>query len=198
MLDAFREQNSALLKSTRLHDVTTPFWRTQDDFGSHKPCNRHDSYKLLPHSRCRIVAAIWLKWPCLVRPTYCPSHPCFPPLFAIGRLNMTSSISLRATITICAAVIFFAASILPAIDAAEKTSSPIVASVHWGFESEDTSKLKSHEGVHRDQHGPRPPHFPNFAEDNSAVLLDGAGSRLTLDDPATRAYLTLLKTMQSP
>lgn len=54
--------------------------------------------------------------------------------------------------------------------------------VFWHFDTEETSKLKPHGGVHRDQNGPRPPFFPDFSAENTAVRLDGNGSRLILED----------------
>ena len=53
----------------------------------------------------------------------------------------------------------------------------------WDFGSEESTPLESHGGVHRDQPGPRPPEFPDFDEQNTAVLLDGEGSHYSFDDP---------------
>ncbi len=55
--------------------------------------------------------------------------------------------------------------------------------VHWDFGTEEVSRLTPHGGVHRDQPGPRPPEFPDFGKDNTAVALDGNGARFVFDDP---------------
>src|SRR5690606_2822713 len=43
--------------------------------------------------------------------------------------------------------------------------------------------MTAHGGVQRDQPGPVPPEFPDFAEDNTAVRFDGKGARLVVKDP---------------
>lgn len=55
--------------------------------------------------------------------------------------------------------------------------------VRWGFGTEETTRLRPHGGVHRDQPGPRPPEFPDFDPDNTAVKLDGSGAHFSLADP---------------
>lgn len=55
--------------------------------------------------------------------------------------------------------------------------------VSWRFGTEETSPLKPQGGVARDQPGPRPPEFPDFESDNTAVKLDGRGARFELPDP---------------
>ena len=52
----------------------------------------------------------------------------------------------------------------------------------WHFDTEETSKLQSVGGVHRDVAGPRPPMFPDFSPANTAVKFDGKGSRFVLKD----------------
>ena len=52
----------------------------------------------------------------------------------------------------------------------------------WHFDTEETSKLQSVGGVHRDIAGPRPPMFPDFSSANTAVKFDGLGSRFVLKD----------------
>lgn len=53
----------------------------------------------------------------------------------------------------------------------------------WDFGTEESTPLKVHGGVERDQAGPRPPEFPDFAENNTAVRLDGKGAYLAVADP---------------
>lgn len=53
----------------------------------------------------------------------------------------------------------------------------------WDFGAEETTKLEEHGGVHRDVPGPRPPEFPEFDANNTAVLLDGNGAHFTFPDP---------------
>lgn len=52
----------------------------------------------------------------------------------------------------------------------------------WEFGTEEETPLRSHGGVHRDVPGPRPPMFPDFPENNTAVNLDGSGARFVFDD----------------
>ena len=52
----------------------------------------------------------------------------------------------------------------------------------WDFGSEEVSPLASHGGVIRDQPGPRPPEFPDFARNNTSVKFDGQGSHLAISD----------------
>lgn len=59
---------------------------------------------------------------------------------------------------------------------------PVVAA-RWDFGTEEVSALIGHGGVHRNQPGPRPPEFPDFDPQNTAVKFDGDGARLTLTDP---------------
>ncbi len=66
------------------------------------------------------------------------------------------------------------------VQAAESSGKPIA---QWNFGTEEFSALKSHGGVHRDLAGPRPPHFPDFDEHNTAVLFDGDGSYFSIADP---------------
>ncbi len=58
---------------------------------------------------------------------------------------------------------------------------PPVAS--WSFGTEETAPLTPHRGVHRDQAGPRPPEFPDFDAQNTAVRLDGGGAHFSFADP---------------
>lgn len=54
---------------------------------------------------------------------------------------------------------------------------------HWGFGQEERSQLLAVGGVHRDLPGPRPPEFPDFDADNTAVKLDGSGAHFVFADP---------------
>lgn len=55
--------------------------------------------------------------------------------------------------------------------------------VRWDFNAEETLPLRSHGSVHRDVPGPRPPEYPDFEANNTAVKLDGAGAYFAYDDP---------------
>ncbi len=57
----------------------------------------------------------------------------------------------------------------------------------WHFGSEETTRLESVGGVHRDIVGPRPPMFPDFDPSNTAVKFDGKGSRFVLKDPGNNS-----------
>jgi len=57
----------------------------------------------------------------------------------------------------------------------------------WGFGQEESTPLRPHGGVHRDIPGPRPPEYPDFLPDNSAVKLDGNGARFTFADPGVNS-----------
>ncbi|QDU97126.1 DUF1553 domain-containing protein [Lignipirellula cremea] len=52
----------------------------------------------------------------------------------------------------------------------------------WDFDSEAAMPLELHGDVQRDQAGPRPPEFPDMANDNTALRFEGKGF-LTLEDP---------------
>lgn len=64
--------------------------------------------------------------------------------------------------------------------AASDDSSP---AARWDFSTEESTPLTSHGGVQRDQAGPRPPEFPDFSKDNTAVRLDGKGAYFSVSDP---------------
>ncbi|MFN3152538.1 DUF1553 domain-containing protein [Bremerella sp.] len=80
---------------------------------------------------------------------------------------------VRLTLLSC---LFLAASNLPLAHAEEPAAS-------WEFGTEEETPLRSVGGVHRDVPGPRPPSFPDFAVNNTAVEFDGSGSRFVFDDP---------------
>ncbi len=63
---------------------------------------------------------------------------------------------------------------------AEESVEPVA---HWRFGAEEVSPLVAHGGVQRDQAGPRPPEFPDFEPNNTAVRLDGRGARFVIADP---------------
>ena len=54
----------------------------------------------------------------------------------------------------------------------------------WDFDSEASILFELKGDVFRDQAGPRPPQFPDFPNDNTALRFDGTGF-LTLADPGT-------------
>ncbi|MBA2114139.1 DUF1553 domain-containing protein [Bremerella alba] len=53
----------------------------------------------------------------------------------------------------------------------------------WEFGQEEATLLHPIGGIHRDVPGPRPPKFPDFPVNNTAVNFDGQGSRFVFDDP---------------
>lgn len=54
--------------------------------------------------------------------------------------------------------------------------------VRWDFGAEESTPLTPHGGVHRDVPGPRPPEFPDFEKNNTAVKLDGKGAYFSHPD----------------
>ncbi|MEW4562448.1 DUF1553 domain-containing protein [Bremerella sp. JC770] len=52
----------------------------------------------------------------------------------------------------------------------------------WEFGPEEATPLHPVGGIHRDVPGPRPPMFPDFPVNNTAVNFDGQGSRFVFDD----------------
>lgn len=63
------------------------------------------------------------------------------------------------------------------------SSAAIGASIaKWEFSQEEQSQLLAVGGIHRDVPGPRPPEFPDFDLENTAVQLDGSGARYTFND----------------
>ncbi len=52
----------------------------------------------------------------------------------------------------------------------------------WNFGAEEPTLLKLHGNVQRDQIGPRPPEFPDFADDNTAITFNAKGY-LSFSDP---------------
>jgi Protein of unknown function (DUF1553)/Protein of unknown function (DUF1549)/Planctomycete cytochrome C/Concanavalin A-like lectin/glucanases superfamily len=54
----------------------------------------------------------------------------------------------------------------------------------WNFGTEESTPLTLHGGVQRDQAGPRPPEFPDFAGNNTSVKFEGVGY-VSVPDPGT-------------
>jgi len=54
----------------------------------------------------------------------------------------------------------------------------------WDFGTEEPAPVTMHGEVAKDIPGPRPPEFPDFAEDNTAIKLNGSGY-LSIADPGT-------------
>lgn len=55
------------------------------------------------------------------------------------------------------------------------------------FDQEESAPLKAVGGVVRDQPGPRPPEFPDFEAENTAIQLQGKGSRYEIKDPGAQS-----------
>lgn len=53
----------------------------------------------------------------------------------------------------------------------------------WDFGTEEPVPMQRIGDVIRDQAGPRPPEFPNFSPDNTAIELKGKGARIQIEDP---------------
>lgn len=69
--------------------------------------------------------------------------------------------------------------------AADDHASP---AVQWEFGAEEATPLVIRGNVQRDQAGPRPPEFPDMAENNTAVRLD-ASAYLVVPDPGSNSDL---------
>jgi hypothetical protein len=59
----------------------------------------------------------------------------------------------------------------------------------WDFSSEDNSQFQSHGSIERDQPGPRPPQYPDFETNNTAIRLPGDGSHLKFADAGSSSPL---------
>lgn len=57
----------------------------------------------------------------------------------------------------------------------------------WAFSAEEETPLLAHGGVHRDVPGPRPPDYPDFAPDNTAVKFAGSGAYFSFADPGVKS-----------
>ncbi|EDL59387.1 hypothetical protein PM8797T_29603 [Gimesia maris DSM 8797] len=57
----------------------------------------------------------------------------------------------------------------------------------WDFSTEEAAPLSVHGNVTRDQAGPVPPEFPDFAKDNTAIRLDGKGAYIAVNDPGDKS-----------
>lgn len=69
-------------------------------------------------------------------------------------------------------------------------SSPVA---RWDFGAEEETLLSPHGGVQRDQAGPRPPDFPDFDSNNTAVRLDGKGAYFSISDPGANSKFDFTK-----
>lgn len=66
---------------------------------------------------------------------------------------------------------------------AEGHAAEVAIVARWNFHAEESSQLAMHGGIQRDQAGPRPPEFPDFAASNTAIRLDGNGAYVAVPDP---------------
>ncbi|MDF1859948.1 MAG: DUF1553 domain-containing protein [Verrucomicrobiales bacterium] len=57
----------------------------------------------------------------------------------------------------------------------------------WDFDTEEPLPMVIRGDVVRDQPGPRPPEFPDLDPENTAVRLNGNGSRIEISDPGARS-----------
>ncbi|GAA5509530.1 DUF1553 domain-containing protein [Novipirellula caenicola] len=57
----------------------------------------------------------------------------------------------------------------------------------WDFATEATHSFHTHGSVQRDQAGPRPPVYPDFQSNNTAIRLGDSGGYLSIDDPAQQS-----------
>ncbi|EMI15855.1 secreted protein containing DUF1549 [Rhodopirellula maiorica SM1] len=57
----------------------------------------------------------------------------------------------------------------------------------WDFATEATRSFESHGSVQRDQAGPRPPVYPDFQSNNTAIRLGESGGYLSIDDTAEQS-----------
>lgn len=109
----------------------------------------------------------------------------------MGCYNLQQTISAPMIFIAAAACCWTSASLAPTAlavqlpsssnDAVNVESSEVVA--RWDFGTEDTNNFVQHGAVERDQPGPRPPSFPDFEANNTAIRLPGDGSHLKIVDP---------------
>lgn len=59
--------------------------------------------------------------------------------------------------------------------------------VNWRFDAESSQRLQPHGDLQRDQAGPRPPAFPDFPSNNTAVRLGDNVGYLAFADPGTNS-----------
>ncbi|MCM2369280.1 DUF1553 domain-containing protein [Aporhodopirellula aestuarii] len=62
---------------------------------------------------------------------------------------------------------------IPCLSSAQAAEANIVAK--WTFDSEEAAPLDLNGEVERDQAGPRPPEYPEFSDDNTALKFNGGG-----------------------
>src|SRR5687768_8888966 len=74
---------------------------------------------------------------------------------------------------------------LPALTLVTLASAAPVA--RWDFGEEDVSRAVVVGTVQRDVPGPRPPEYPGFERNNTAVRFDGSGGHYALADTGARS-----------
>jgi len=74
--------------------------------------------------------------------------------------------------------------VLIGLSRSSASAAPVVL---WEFGTEEQTQLEVRGGVHRDMPGPRPPEFPDFEPNNTAVKFDGKGSRYEFADPGAKS-----------
>ncbi|MFO0949076.1 MAG: DUF1553 domain-containing protein [Planctomycetota bacterium] len=84
-------------------------------------------------------------------------------------------------------LVLFVVSVGPFGWSTSAAEEPVAA--RWDFGSEETTPLQPHGGIHRDVPGPRPPDYPDFEPNNTAVKLDGRGAYLSFEDPGAQSPL---------
>lgn len=87
----------------------------------------------------------------------------------------------------CLALLGFGCFLVTSQATTGRASEPPRVVAKWDFDTEESTPLAAHRGVHRDQPGPRPAEFPNFDPENRAVKLDGDGAYLSLADPGPQS-----------
>ena len=73
--------------------------------------------------------------------------------------------------------------IAAAVSLAQAAANRMATVAFWHFGQEEATPLIVHGGVHRDQPGPRPPTFPDFEANNTAVKFDGSGAHFSYANP---------------
>jgi hypothetical protein len=63
------------------------------------------------------------------------------------------------------------------------------AALRWNFGAEETTPLVANGDIHRDVPGPRPPEYPDFEVNNTAVRFDGGGVWLSFEDPGAQSIV---------
>jgi hypothetical protein len=89
-------------------------------------------------------------------------------VFTIAAMKLSASLLLWAGVALLASIVH-----------AEEAKSV----VRWSFGTEEPNPFIPRGNIVRDQAGPRPPEFPDFEPDNTAVQLTGKGARFEIKDP---------------